>query len=59
MWMKSPKLSSGSIACAKSDDCASGTSGGAPQGAEATPDAEEGTTGDSGGTEADGGFECE
>lgn len=57
MWMKSPRLSSGSIACVKSVDCASGTGGGAPQGAEAIPDAEEGTTGDSGGTEAEGGFE--
>ena len=32
MWMKSPKLSSESMACAKSDNCASGTGGGAPQG---------------------------
>jgi hypothetical protein len=54
MWMKSPKLSSGSTACVKSDVCASGTGGGAFQGA----DVEEGTTGDSGGTEAEGGFEC-
>jgi hypothetical protein len=54
MWMKSPKLSSGSTGCVKSDVCASGTGGGASQGA----DVEDGMTGDSGGTEAEGGFEC-
>lgn len=59
MWIKSPRLSSGSTVCAKSAvwAWAGGTGGGAPHDAGPVPEAEVGTTGDSGGSEAEGGFE--